>query len=121
MSVKQQIGQLAEQQACQYLVAQGLRLITRNYRCRMGEIDLVVKDQKTLVFVEVRYRKPSRFGNAADSVTYHKQRKLIKAALHYLQRYPTSTPCRFDVVCMMPRPDETLDITWIRDAFQVEY
>lgn len=120
MTIKQQIGQFAEDQACDYLIHQGLRLVTRNYRCRMGEIDLIMLDKTNLVFAEVRYRKPSRFGNAAETVNHKKQHKIIKTAMYYLQRHPFANPCRFDVVAIMPRIDKTLDIAWIRDAFQVK-
>lgn len=114
------IGQEAEDHACRYLLQQGLQLIRRNYRCRGGEIDLICQDQQVLVFVEVRYRQESRFGNAADSVTYTKQRKLIHAASHYLQYYPNRLPCRFDVVTITPQSKQGLETLWIRDAFQVE-
>jgi len=117
----QTIGQMAEDQACQYLLQQGLQLITRNYRCRMGEIDLIVRDKNNLVFVEVRYRKPSGFGSGAESVGYHKQQKLIKAAMHYIQHKSVLLPCRFDVISMTPYSHKKPDIEWIKDAFQVEY
>lgn len=120
LNTTKQIGQLAEDQACNYLVQQGLRLVTRNYRCRLGEIDLILWDKTNLVFAEVRFRKHAHFGHAADTVTYYKQRKIIKTALHYLQCYPCDNPCRFDVVAVTPRVDKTSGITWIRDAFRVE-
>lgn len=115
------LGEIAEEKACQYLAAQGLRLITRNYSCRLGEIDLIFSDKTDLVFVEVRYRKSAYFGTAADSVNYRKQRKLIRAALHYIQRKSISAtvPCRFDVIAVSPRGKE-LDIEWIQNAFGVE-
>lgn len=121
MTLKQELGQRAEEAACQYLCQQGLHLIMRNYLCKMGEIDLVMRDKANLVFVEVRYRKPSGYGSAAETVTAPKQRKLIKAAMHYLQRSPLALPCRFDVVGITPRMNETLNIEWIKDAFRVEY
>jgi putative endonuclease len=114
------VGQMAEDKACDYLLKKGLKLVTRNYRCRLGEIDLIMIDKHNLVFVEVRYRKPSRFGDAAETVNYHKQQKLIKAATHYIQYKSVSMACRFDVISMMPRGEE-LDIEWIKDAFEVEY
>jgi putative endonuclease len=114
------IGQMAEDQACTYLRKQGLRFVTRNYRCRMGEIDLIFRDQTTLVFVEVRYRKSTCFGSAAETVGYRKQHKLIKAALHYIQHVKVFLPCRFDVIAMQPTDLKSFDIEWIRDAFCVE-
>lgn len=112
---RQARGQAAENQACDYLLQQGLTLLTRNYRCPLGEIDLICRDQKCLVFVEVRYRSSALFGGAAASIDYRKQRKIARTALHYLQRYPADCVCRFDVVAIMPR-----EVLWIRDAFEVE-
>ncbi|MFX7820786.1 YraN family protein, partial [Acinetobacter baumannii] len=75
-----------EDAALVYLQQQGLRLLERNWRCKAGEIDLIMQDDATLVFVEVRRRKNDRFGGAAASVTWHKQQKLIRAAQWYLQQ-----------------------------------
>ncbi len=113
------IGQQAEDKACIYLERQGLRLIKRNYLCRFGEIDLVMQDGLNLVFVEVRCRKPSIFGTAAETVTRTKQHKLIKAAMCYLREYGLSADkaCRFDVVAIMSGGCE-MQISWIKDAFQ---
>jgi putative endonuclease len=108
-------GQAAENQACDYLLQQGLILVARNYRCLAGEIDLIFQDQNCLVFVEVRYRSSMQFGGAAESIDYRKQRKIARAASHYLQRYPSKHACRFDVIAIMPR-----EVLWIRDAFEVE-
>ncbi|MCW9022255.1 MAG: YraN family protein, partial [Sedimenticola sp.] len=77
-------GNEAEQLAQRYLEQRGLRTLERNYRCKMGEIDIIMKDQDSLVFVEVRYRKQNAFGSAAESVTTTKQKKIIRAAYHYL-------------------------------------
>ena len=114
------IGQFAEEQACAYLLEQGLVLILRNYHCRMGEIDLVFRDHNELVFVEVRYRKSSKFGSAAETVSYFKRNKLIKAASHYIQKYKIAMFCRFDVVAVTPKGDADLDIEWIKNAFRAE-
>ena len=110
------IGGEKEQIACRYLEGQGLRLLARNHRCRHGEIDLVMRDADTLVFVEVRYRRSQRFGTAAESVDAHKQRRLAAAAGHYLQGHPSPLPCRFDVLAI--GADDCID--WIRHAFSVE-
>ena len=109
-------GRQAETLAWKYLQSRGLRLLQRNYRSRRGEIDLVLQDQDSLVFVEVRYRRESRFGSGAESVDRHKQSKLIACAQHYLQAYPgiARQPCRFDVVAV-GGPDESIE--WIRNAF----
>jgi putative endonuclease len=109
------VGDDKERLACTYLERRGLRLLERNYRCRRGEIDLVMRDTDTLVFVEVRFRTSSRFGTPAETVDSHKQRRLASAAAHYLQRHPTNLPCRFDVVAV----NGANSIDWIRSAFDV--
>lgn len=109
-------GEDFEQRACDYLTGRGLHLRERNYRCRAGEIDLIMTDVRTLVFVEVRYRNTARFGGAAASVNTAKQRRLTATALHYLQRHGLDTPARFDVVAM--GPDNQID--WIPDAFSAQ-
>lgn len=112
---RQQQGQAAEAEACRHLQQQGLELIERNYRCRQGEIDLIMRDGKSTVFVEVRYRSNPNFGGAAASVDPRKQGKLIATASHYLQQHHAlaQQPARFDVIAIAPG---TLE--WIRDAFQ---
>lgn len=111
-------GQQAEESACQHLVSQGLTLLTRNYRCPCGELDLVMRDGQHIVFVEVRYRRHSHFGGGIESVTRSKKTKLIATALHYLQahRLGNRNPARFDVIAMAPS-DDTNGIQWIRNAF----
>ncbi len=116
------IGQQAEQQALNFLQQQGLRLIARNYHCQRGEIDLIMADQKTLVFIEVRYRKDCHFGSSAESITPAKQRKIIHTAEHYLlHKVPAQAPaCRFDVVAIYPSVGEqsSLQFDWIKSAFE---
>ena len=106
-------GQFAERKACQYLQQQGLRLIEKNYRCRNGEIDLVMQDKEQIVFVEVRYRKNKDYGTAVDSIDQNKVKKLILTAQHYLNINKLDVPARFDVVGF----DTSLNPKWIRDAF----
>ena len=108
-------GAEAEQLAATFLQRQGLKLVETNYRCRFGEIDLVCKDQNTLVFVEVRLRGNDAFGGAAASITASKQHKLVLAARHYLQQLRAFPACRFDVVLLRGLRDN--DIEWIRNAF----
>jgi putative endonuclease len=97
----QRQGRRAELEALAFLQARGLRLIESNYRCRAGEIDLIMADGETLVFVEVRMRVNRRFGGAAASVTPAKQRRLCAAARHYLlNRGEPDGPMRFDVVAL---------------------
>jgi putative endonuclease len=110
-------GSEAEDSALAYLKNAGLKLIHRNYRCRAGEIDLVMLDGKTLVLVEVRYRSSADYGGAAASVTYRKQRRIITAARHLLavradlRRYPA----RFDVIAISSFG--RYDVQWIKGAF----
>jgi len=107
------LGQSAEARAEALLKSNGLKLVARNWRCRFGEIDLVMQDGPTLVFVEVRLRSRSDFGGAAASVTSSKQKKLLAAARQYLGALKTLPPCRFDVVALTGNtpPD------WIKNAF----
>lgn len=109
-------GEAAERRAEQYLRAQGLRLQRRNYRSPHGEIDLIMRDGTTLVFVEVRLRSNRRFGSGADSIDRRKQQRLQRTAEHYLQRQQNLPACRFDVVSL----DGEGDIHWIPDAFGAE-
>ena len=116
---KQHYGKIAEDIASGFLIKQGLALITRNYRCARGEIDLIMRDDIYVVFVEVRYRKNNKFGSGAETVDFRKQRKLASAAAHYLQRIPAlaKLPCRFDVISISPG-NNAPQIQWIKDAFQ---
>jgi len=104
-----------EQQALDFLQQQGLLLVCQNFYCRFGEIDLIMSDQDTLVFIEVRYRKNQDYGGAPASVTYQKQQKLIKTAKHYLSQLNSEPYCRFDVVAIS---EKTSTPQWIQDAFQ---
>ncbi|MFM1890949.1 MAG: endonuclease [Pseudomonadota bacterium] len=113
MARTQQLGEAAERRAAEHLARAGLDLVARNYRCRGGEIDLVMRDGAALVFVEVRYRSRPGFGTAAESVDARKRRRLILAAEHYLQANRVRSPCRFDVVGI----DAGGQIEWLRDAF----
>lgn len=107
-------GERAEQIAAGYLQRKGLALIETNYRCRWGEIDLVLQDRDTIVFIEVKLRHSTSFGGAAYSVTPRKQARIVAAARHYLAG-KHEMPCRFDVV-LLKRLDPPR-IEWIRDAF----
>ena len=123
MGFTQNKGKSAEEFASDYLQRQGLNLVTQNYRCKYGEIDLIMRDKKTTVFVEVRYRKSQYFGSGAETVNYHKQRKLLATASHYLQNNPKAAkqPCRFDVVSLTANssPDAAdYAVRWIADAIQ---
>lgn len=118
MNTRAQHGALAERIAARYLEARGLRVIGRNLRWRDGELDLVCEHGDTLVFVEVRMRRDTRFGGAAASVGATKQARLIRAAQHYLAeqgRRAQARPARFDVVALSAL--DGTGIEWIRDAF----
>ncbi|MHB1676171.1 MAG: YraN family protein [Sulfuriferula sp.] len=107
-------GANAEQLAAAYLIRQGLVLVERNFRCRLGEIDLIMREGQTLVFVEVRQRTSQKFGGALASIDSRKQQKLIATAQWYLTRLPRTPPCRFDALLIQGGA-----INWVRDAFGV--
>ncbi|WP_018411713.1 YraN family protein [Methyloversatilis thermotolerans] len=114
----QHAGATAEALAARFLQARGLRIIGRNLRWRDGELDLICEHGDTIVFVEVRLRRSSRFGGAAASVDGVKQARLIRAAQRWLAgagRRAQGRPARFDVIAMSGLHME--DIDWIRDAF----
>jgi len=118
-------GEKAELDASEYLKKNKLKLIQKNYRCKFGEIDLIMQDKQTLVFVEVRYRKNNQFGSGAETITPSKQKKLIKTASYYLQQHPPASQfsARFDVVSMtsdtrQQNSQNESKIDWIKDAFQ---
>ncbi len=113
--LKQLLGKFAENRAEKLLVAAGLRILDRNYRCRQGEIDLIAQDGDTLVFVEVRSRSRQDYGTAAESITSTKQRRIISAARQYLASLPNMPACRFDVVTL----DQGNEPAWIKSAFEV--
>jgi len=117
MSTTQAKGAAGEQLAADYLQRKGLSVIERNFRVKGGEIDLVCRDGKTTVFVEVRLRSRSDFGGAAASITAAKQSRLILAARHWLLRHG-ETPCRFD--CMLLDGVEAQNIEWLQDAFAAD-
>ncbi|MCC5873629.1 MAG: YraN family protein [Gammaproteobacteria bacterium] len=110
------LGRETEQRAERLLGAAGLRTLDRNWRCRIGELDLVMAEGDTLVFVEVRRRSRRDRATAAESVDWRKRRRIVNAARRYLQKLRHEPACRFDVVTVDgPKGDETL--RWIRGAF----
>ena len=109
-----------ERYAEQWLRRRGLLPLDRNVHCRFGEIDLILQQDQTVVFVEVRYRKGSAFGGACESVNAEKQQRIIRAAGWYLSRHPrlACAPCRFDVIGISGhrwRPR----VQWLQDAFRL--
>ncbi|MCR5676228.1 MAG: YraN family protein [Lachnospiraceae bacterium] len=116
---KRAIGAKYEEMALEYLLRNGVRFVTRNFTCRSGEIDLIVRDGKYLVFVEVKYRTGDRFGSAAEAVSLRKQQRISRAAAFYLRRfgYSFDTPVRFDVITLNAPPGEPVRIQWFQNAF----
>jgi len=114
MARTQQLGKDAENTAAQFLIKQQLRVITRNYLCRGGEIDLIMQEGQYLVFIEVRMRSHSQFGSALASVDWRKQARLIHTAQHYLLKHPWPGPCRFDVIAVSQQGK----CEWIKNAFE---
>lgn len=116
---RQAIGIAGEISALNYLQAQGLTLVVRNFRCKMGEIDLIMQERETLVFIEVRARSEQHYGGGAASITRAKQRKLIKTASFFLMKHPHyfEHPSRFDVIDAAPSQTGPTQIHWIPGAF----
>ena len=107
-------GEDAENLAATFVQRAGLKLVARNYRCRFGEIDLIVRDGNTLVFVEVRMRSNDRFGGAAASITATKRAKLLRAARHYIANSALTPACRFDAL-LVDGNDGAIE--WLKNAF----
>lgn len=108
-------GDEAEERAARHLEAQGLKLLARNWRCRFGEIDLILRDGATLVFVEVRARGRGDYGGAAESITAAKQARLQRAAAAYLAQSRHHGASRFDAVLL-----DGERLTWLRGAFDAK-
>ncbi|MBT3812716.1 MAG: YraN family protein [Gammaproteobacteria bacterium] len=108
-----QRGKQYEDLALDFLLDQGLQLVTRNYRCRWGELDLLMQEHNTLIIVEVRYRKNARYGSAVESITANKRARIVAATKHYIMTYKINQSIRFDVLAI------TGDIPpeWIKSAF----
>ena len=114
-------GSEAETRALDALRAAGLTLVERNWHCRYGELDLIMRDGDELVFVEVRSRRRSigsHFASAAESIGPRKQQRLVGAAACYLGNLRTPPRCRFDVVTLETTSDGTMEQKWIQDAFE---
>ncbi|HJV06820.1 MAG TPA: YraN family protein [Chromobacteriaceae bacterium] len=106
-------GQLAEDRALLFLQRQGLQLVERNWHCRGGELDLVMREGGSWIFVEVRHRADNRFGGAAESITPAKQKKLMHAAEVYLASKAIQAPCRFDAVLTVGNQPPV----WLKNIF----
>lgn len=113
-------GRGAEALAAAFLVERGLTLLSSNYRCRHGEIDLIARDGATLCFIEVRSRRGRAFGTAIDTISAVKRRRILQTAEHFLAYTFTGPPCacRFDIVTI--QGDESPTVEWWRGAFEAE-
>ncbi len=107
-------GSYFEDKACEYLKIKGCTILERNFRCRYGEIDMIVRDGSHIVFVEVKHRQAGTAGSPLEAVTREKMKRISNTARYYLMKNGISeyTPMRFDVVGYLG--DE---VTWVRDAF----
>lgn len=110
-----EVGATGEDRAIDHLVREGMRIVERNYRCKVGELDVVARDGDVLVFVEVRSRRSAEFGNALDAVSWAKRRKVTRVAQAYLAwRRPRFSRARFDVVAITGE-----ELVHIRDAWRL--
>lgn len=114
---KKESGNLAEKKACDFLQKQGLQLITQNFRCRLGEVDLIMRDQEHIVFVEVRSRSRIDYGTPIESVTVRKQTKILKTSIYFLQQrnWLNKVNFRFDIIGVNNNQFE-----WIKNAFTAD-
>jgi putative endonuclease len=117
----QTIGKEVESLVSIYLQQQGLKLLEANYRCNFGEIDLIMDDNDTLVFIEVRYRNNLSYGDGVVSINKSKQHKIKRTAIYYLQQHALydKVICRFDIVAVAKKSKE--DLIWIKDAFWAKW
>lgn len=110
-----QRGKRGEKTAATYLQAQGVTIVAKNVRSRYGEIDLIAKENDTLLFVEVRVRQAGALVSALESITLSKQRKWQRSAQDYLQKHHQSPPdCRFDAICITEHPTQAASIEWFK-------
>lgn len=111
-------GRAIEEAVATYLQSQGVQILHRNFQSKQGEIDLIAKHLDALVFIEVRFRQNTAYGEASATVTRFKQKKIIQCARFFLCRYPqyANVPCRFDVVGVTLK-NSKLDFDWIQSAF----
>lgn len=115
----QERGRKWETHAAEFLSSRGLKILTRGYRCRLGELDIVGSDGKSLVVVEVKARSQSKKGSAIETIGPEKRRRIVNATRHYLMKHPAwfSRPIRFDVIAIDGIETQTPELNWIRNAF----
>ena len=113
------LGAYGEERAARYLRWHGYRILERNYRCRMGEIDIIARKGNILAFVEVKLRKDARFAEAREFVTYAKQQRILTAAQFYLSRHDEDLQPRFDVIEVYAPQGENgpIKIEYLENAF----
>lgn len=117
---KLELGRKGEDATADFLKQKGYKIIQRNYKNKLGEIDIIAKDRKTLCFVEVKTRTNFRFGYPQEAVTRHKQKQLNKVALSYLKQYNLlNTPARFDIASVIFNNQNKFEIKIIKDAFSL--
>jgi putative endonuclease len=117
---RKELGERGERLAEKYLKKNGYRIVARNYRCPLGEIDLIVRDGDTIVFVEIKGKSSHRFGSAAEAVTAAKQRRLARVASHYLSTFKLhDSYVRFDVVGIHWAGTGRPEIGLVKDAFRL--
>lgn len=111
---KRKTGGAYEKRAAELLISNGLTIIEHNFRCKLGEIDIICKDGDTYVFIEVKYRRTNVAGNPYEAVNYNKQRKICNVATYYkmIKKLPDNGSFRFDVISILGS-----DITWYKNAF----
>jgi putative endonuclease len=110
-----EIGATSEDRAVAHLVRIGMRIVERNYRCKLGELDVIARDAATLVFVEVRSRRSPEHGNALDAISWHKRRRVSRMAMAYLAaRKPRFDEARFDVIAITGN-----ELVHIKDAWRL--
>lgn len=96
---KKAVGKVYEDLATAYLIDKGYKILARNYRCKVGEIDIIAKEKDVVVFIEVKYRKTLAFGSPAEAVNYYKKQRILRTAKWYLHAYyKNEINCRFDVI-----------------------
>ncbi len=115
---KRRIGEDTELLACEFLETQGAVILERNFRCKMGEVDIIARDGKYLCFIEVKFRSDISFGEPYEAVNYKKQKRICKVSEFYLySKYKSlDTSVRYDVVAISPK-DKMLTFKWIKNAF----
>jgi putative endonuclease len=117
--MKQSLGSEGEALAAEFLRKKGYRIIAKNYKTSIGEIDIIAKDGDTFVFLEVKTRTNETFGYPFEAVNGHKRRKIKNVALLFLKRMKEEVPARFDVLSISSTGDGRQEITHIKDAFEV--